>query len=507
MTDQKRASARDLRERLDFLGLDDAALARLAALAPATRKHLPTALERFYGILAKVPAVSRFFAGREQMGRAQSAQQSHWSAIAEGQLDERYLESSTAIGNRHARIGLEPRWYIGGYGLILETLVEGIVRDAVAEATPVKKGLFSRKPAAPAPDLGETLGKSLSVLLKAVLLDVDLAVSTYFDRITEQADADRAAWAAKVERAVGLSGQALRALAEGDLTHRITEPFDPEFEAIKTDINSVADRLSAIMMQLGSSAGQLRRATADIATGTADLSDRTSRQAASIEETSAVMEQIAAAVADNVERTRSAHQEVVAVSAYAEEGGQVFGQASDAMERISTSSQKIAGIIGLIDDIAFQTNLLALNASVEAARAGEAGKGFAVVAVEVRRLAQSTANASAEIKDLIDTSSGEVAAGSELVAKASEKLNQILEGIRRHSGLMDAIAQANRTQASSIEEINIAVREMEETTRRNAELVEETNHAIGRTDEEAAELEAIVNRFTLIRETARKAAA
>ena len=506
MTDQL-ASARALRERLDFLGLDEAALARLAKLAPSTRKHLPTALDRFYGLLAKVPAVSRFFSGREQMGRAQSAQLDHWSAIAEGKLDERYLDSSTAIGNRHARIRLEPRWYIGGYALILENLIEGIVRDAVAEAKPTRTGLFGRKQVETAPDLGETLGQSLSVLLKAVLLDVDLAVSTYFDRLTETAEADRAAWAAKVERAVGLSGEALRALAEGDLTHRITEPFDPEFEAIKTDINSVADRLSAIMMQLGSSSGSLRRATADIATGTADLSDRTSRQAASIEQTSAVMEQIATAVSDNVDRTRSAHEEVVAVSAYAEEGGQVFSEASEAMARISTSSQKIAGIIGLIDDIAFQTNLLALNASVEAARAGEAGKGFAVVAVEVRRLAQSTAGASSEIKELIDTSSSEVAAGSQLVAKASEKLDQILEGIRRHSGLMDAIAQANRSQASSIEEINIAVREMEETTRRNAELVEETNHAIGRTDEEAAELEAIVHRFRLIREVAGRAAA
>ena len=506
MTDRQHAAARDLRERLEFLGLDAAALARLAALAPSTSKHLPPALERFYGLLAKEPSVSRFFSGREQMGRAQSAQHEHWSAIANGQLDERYHQSSIAIGNRHARIGLDPRWYIGGYALIVETLIEGIVKDAVAEATaPRRTGFFRRQPET-APDLGETLGKSLSVLLKAVLLDVDLAVSTYFDRITEQADADRAAWAAKVERAVSLSGEALRALAEGDLTHRITEPFDAEFEAIKTDINSVADRLSAIMMQLGSSAGSLRRTTADIATGTADLSDRTSRQAASIEQTSAVMEQIAAAVADNVGRTRSAHEEVVAVSAFAEEGGQVFGQASEAMERISTSSQKIAGIIGVIDDIAFQTNLLALNASVEAARAGEAGKGFAVVAVEVRRLAQSTARASSEIKELIDTSSGEVAAGSDLVAKASEKLDRILDGIRRHSGLMDAIAQANRAQASSIDEINVAIREVEETTRRNAELVEETNHAIGRTDEEAAELEAIVHRFRLQRAAVRRAA-
>src|SRR5690606_29251787 len=120
MTERLHSSARDLRERLDFLGLDEGALARLAALAPSTGKHLPTALERFYGILAKVPAVSRFFSGGEQMNRAKSSQLDHWHAIATGQLNDAYLRSSHAIGARHARIGLEPRWYIGGYGLIME---------------------------------------------------------------------------------------------------------------------------------------------------------------------------------------------------------------------------------------------------------------------------------------------------------------------------------------------------------------------------------------------------
>src|SRR6218665_2452692 len=167
------------------------------------------------------------------------------------------------------------------------------------------------------------------------------------------------------------------------------------------------------------------------------------------------------------------------------------------MARITESSGKISSIIGLIDDIAFQTNLLALNASVEAARAGDAGKGFAVVAVEVRRLAQSAAGASADIKQLIDRSVSEVASGSRLVAQASERLSSMREAMRENTALLEGIAQASREQASAIEEVNIAVRIMDEMTQHNAALVEETNAAIEQTEAQDTELDRIIDVFTL----------
>lgn len=171
--------------------------------------------------------------------------------------------------------------------------------------------------------------------------------------------------------------------------------------------------------------------------------------------------------------------------------------ANSAMERITDSSTKISNIIGLIDDIAFQTNLLALNASVEAARAGEAGKGFAVVAVEVRRLAQSAAEASAEIKQLIEQSVGEVQAGSRLVADAAARLDIVLKSIRDNNSLMYGIASDSVQQASAIDEIVVAIRQMDEMTQHNAALVEQTNAAIEQTESQAGELDQVVGLFVI----------
>uniref|UniRef100_UPI002FC938CD methyl-accepting chemotaxis protein n=1 Tax=Devosia sp. TaxID=1871048 RepID=UPI002FC938CD len=217
-------------------------------------------------------------------------------------------------------------------------------------------------------------------------------------------------------------GTVLGALANTDLTKRMEGEYEGAFATLKSDINAVADKLTDVVGQLRDTSRTLKTATSEILSGANDLSERTTKQAATIEETSATMEQLASTVLQNAERAKEASTVASTVTRTAEEGGQVMHQATEAMERITQSSGKISNIIGLIDDIAFQTNLLALNASVEAARAGDAGKGFAVVAVEVRRLAQSAANASSEVKVLIEQSAGEVKGGSRLVLDAASKL-------------------------------------------------------------------------------------
>jgi len=299
--------------------------------------------------------------------------------------------------------------------------------------------------------------------------------------------------------ASGLSqaGDVLSALAHADLTRRMEGAYQGEFARLKDSTNTVAEKLTDIVGQLQKTSFDLKNATGEILAGANDLSERTTKQAATIEETSAAMEQLATTVLANAQRAAGASDNAGQVTNAAEEGGAVMLQANDAMGRITDSSAKISNIIGLIDDIAFQTNLLALNASVEAARAGEAGKGFAVVAVEVRRLAQSAAEASSEVKALIEQSGTEVQAGSKLVADAAGKLEAMLVAVRGNRELLEGIARDSREQASAIEEVNTAVRQMDEMTQHNAALVEEINAAIEQTETQATELDRIVAVFTL----------
>jgi len=300
-----------------------------------------------------------------------------------------------------------------------------------------------------------------------------------------------------VQRGLGETGGVLAGLAQADLTRRVEGQYVGEFGALKDSTNAVADRLNQIIGQLKETSRGLKIATSEILSGANDLSERTTKQAATIEQTSAAMEQLAATVQQNAERAKEASSVAGTVTRTADEGGKVMGEANQAMERITASSSKISNIIGLIDDIAFQTNLLALNASVEAARAGDAGKGFAVVAVEVRRLAQSAASASAEVKVLIDQSSNEVNAGSKLVAEAASRLQSMLEAARSSNALMDGMARESRQQASAIEEVSTAVRQLDEMTQHNAALVEQTNAAIEQTESQANELDRVVDLFTV----------
>ena len=309
-----------------------------------------------------------------------------------------------------------------------------------------------------------------------------------------------------VDRGMSETGAVLAALAQTDLTHRVTGQYDGAFRRLKDDTNSVAEKLSEIVGQLRETSRALKMATGEILSGANDLSERTTRQAATIEETSAAMEQLASTVLSNAQKAQEASSVASGVTHTAEESGVVMHQATEAMERITASSGKISNIIGLIDDIAFQTNLLALNASVEAARAGEAGKGFAVVAIEVRRLAQSAAEASSEIKMLIEQSGSEVKGGSRLVAEAAGKLRAMLEAARASNALMEGIARDSREQASAIEEVNGSVRQMDEMTQHNAALVEETNAAIEQTEAQAVELDRIVEVFRMEEARVRRAA-
>ena len=313
------------------------------------------------------------------------------------------------------------------------------------------------------------------------------------DRISDNLNA----MLGSIEEALGEAEQVLDALARADLRQRMLGAYAGAFDRLKTSTNNVADKLADMVTELRDTSRALKTATSEILSGANDLSERTTRQAATIEETSATMEQMASTVSLNADRARDASASTDKVTNVVQASSAVMDEATSAMSAIETSSGKISNIIGLIDDIAFQTNLLALNASVEAARAGEAGKGFAVVAVEVRRLAQSAAEASSEVKALIEQSAGEVRNGTRLVADVAGRLAEIIEGVKQTAGVMETIASDSQAQASGIAEVNVAVRQMDEMTQHNAALVEEMNASIEQTEGQATKLDTIVATFTL----------
>ncbi|HQN52606.1 MAG TPA: methyl-accepting chemotaxis protein, partial [Phenylobacterium sp.] len=261
---------------------------------------------------------------------------------------------------------------------------------------------------------------------------------------------------------------ALSRLSGGDLTARVHEAFPPEYEQLKRDFNGAMSRLEDAMTTVVGNTSTITAGAGEIAQAADDLSRRTEQQAASLEETAAALDQITATVRRTAQGAEHASAVVAQARIDAERSGQVVANAVAAMGEIETSSSQISQIIGVIDEIAFQTNLLALNAGVEAARAGDAGKGFAVVASEVRALAQRSAEAAREIKDLIGASAGQVDRGVGLVGETGEALQRIVSQITEITAVVGEIAASSKEQASGLAQVNTAVNQMDQVTQQNA---------------------------------------
>ncbi|KVE22975.1 chemotaxis protein [Burkholderia vietnamiensis] len=265
--------------------------------------------------------------------------------------------------------------------------------------------------------------------------------------------------------------------------------------SLMSSLDAMRARLTTIVQGIKVSAESISLAAAEVAQGNVDLSQRTEEQAASLEETAASMEQLTSTVRQNTENARQGSTLAAAASQTAASGGTVVKQVVGTMEDIASSSQKVAEIISVIEGIAFQTNILALNAAVEAARAGEQGRGFAVVAGEVRTLAQRSAVAAKEIKELIETSVTHVAAGSALVSNAGTTMDEIVRSVRRVTDIMGEIASASSEQSTGIEQVNVAVTQMDEVTQQNAALVEQATAAAQSMADQADSLKAAVSIF------------
>ena len=472
-------------ERVAFMGLDDKARGALRDLQPVIRKAIGPALDAFYAKVRATPETRKFFGSDSHMQSAAGRQQSHWDVISGAQFDDTYVKAVRTIGQTHARIGLEPRWYIGGYAVVTEHLIRAVVEEQWP------KGFMSKGDPAKA-------GDALSALVKAAMLDMDFAISIYLETIEaerQRLEVVREANEQAQKAVVQALGEALDRLAQGDLVGRLNAEVTPEFQKLKDDFNNAVGILEQAMTRVAEATDGIRSGTDEIGVAADDLSRRTEQQAASLEETAAALDEITSTVRRSAAGAKQAQDVVAGAKAEAEKSGIVVDQAVAAMGEIETSSRSIGNIIGVIDEIAFQTNLLALNAGVEAARAGEAGRGFAVVAQEVRALAQRSADAAKEIKTLIANSTAQVDRGVGLVGQTGEALRGIVGKVAEIDDLIAQISSSAQEQATGLNQVNTAVNQMDQVTQQNAAMVEQTTAATHSLKGQASELIKQVSSF------------
>jgi methyl-accepting chemotaxis protein len=316
------------------------------------------------------------------------------------------------------------------------------------------------------------------------------------DRVRLQREAEEAA-DGRLKQATSTLAAGLTRMANGELDFQLTEPFSPQFDSLRHDMNETLRQLLSALRSVELVSEAIEVGSMEMSASADDLSKRTEQQASSLEETAAALEEITANLVNSTKRTEEARAVAAEASASANQSGDVVLRTVDAMSRIEASSGEIAKIISVIDEIAFQTNLLALNAGVEAARAGEAGKGFAVVAQEVRELAQRSAKAANEIKSLINTSTTEVGNGVKLVSETGRALKAIELHIASMNHHMEAIATSAKEQSLGLSEVNAAVNQMDQVTQRNAAMAEEASAASATLTEEALNLRKLLGAFEL----------
>lgn len=457
----------ELDQRVRFIGLTDHLKGLLKAARSSILEALPSALDACYAQIRTTPETSSFFNSQHLIDHAKAKQQALWELISDARLDSHYIEAAAHAGEVHARIGLEPNWYLGGYSIVLGELLVSFLEEKWPKPWLQQTKIQQRE---------QTIQQVMAIV-KAALLDMDIVISVYLEAekrkrlLAEQHAKENA------ELAVKIMNDALEALAEGNLSYRIKAPMSAEYTPLKDHYNESLKRLTTTLSKLHASAGMIGENVEDVESLSNALSVRTEQQAASLLQSTMALNDLTKGIGQVAKAASEADNIIGTINAGASAWRQVIEETAQAMNKIEDSSREIRQIIGLIENIAVQTNLLAINAGVEAARAGNAGKGFAVVAAEVRTLAQNSANAAKAITGLISNSSLQIQQGAEAVKKTSTTLDGVIESIHQVGKQISGIAANAVSQSNGLGKVSTAIAQMNDAVQQNATMVTQTASA------------------------------
>lgn len=421
-------------DRMDFLGLDGMALDSLTQMRARNERHLEAALAQFQSGLAHAPPSVRFLFGRDQVAGGSGRDVGQMRAILAGQIDQAFAQTSLRQGQRQARMGLEPRWQIGAYGVIIEQMLKNMLPElAAARARPgLPFGLGGRKAATQGE--AEAMASGLAALFKAVLLDIDLSVSAHIQMVTEEARHRDAAARTRVQGVAEAFGACLRQLLETRPETEWAGPVDAEFAPLRADFDALADHMK----------GLLERATVlQGALGEADAG--------------ALVEDVAASLGENAGRMATLAKTGRGMAQVAAQGGRELRKAGDKVKALASADGEVAGLARALDHMAFDINLLALKAASEGAALGPAGKAFAGIAQDLRQVAQDAVEAGMQARRQIETHNGRIGTVAAAVTRAIDILADIGNRADAGTALAESAAQAAREQREALARIEAII--------------------------------------------------
>ncbi|MGG6429523.1 protoglobin domain-containing protein [Acetobacter ghanensis] len=474
-------------DRLSFMGIERPERETLADMRPAMADILDESLSEFYKRVHDVPELARFFPTEATTTKARSLQHMHWDTILSGKFGPDYVADVTRIGLAHARIGLEPRWYIDGYAVLLDAICRRLIRRGMPNG---RRSLFGRGDAAA--EAGEKLGQQIGAIIKSTFLDMDLVISTYLARLEEERQK-----AASERSALEQIAQALERVAEGDLSatlaHDVAERspvLAAAFAKLKTGLNGVVSDIREVSTQVEETATSISQSNARILS-------QNEAQVGSIHRLTDATASLETSLDDVSGQTVAAEKAVRQCVAAAERGNVNMHDVRATMADIQAAWKTISDLVGSIQNIAAQTNFLALNANVEATRAGEMGRGFSVVAMAIRDLSVKTSQAARQIAASAQKNEAVIRNGADAVSQMVVDLSNIGAGI---TVVNDAICKINKEMGGQQQSVKGTHREaaaLRDLTEKTSAMSEHASRDCQHLTSRSARMVDLVSNFVL----------